>query len=187
MSSLYLAAHPERNVAGLVLHMACHCDYRNWDDKRYRFKMIFTLYPLVAQLWGYFPGRRLGFARREARAFMRDWGYSGRKGKYHPHGILTDYDSLGDGLQIPILAFSLEGDWLAPRKGLEHLYGLFPNAPVRHLHLEPEGHGPKPLSHFNWVYQPGVFIEELQASWENWTHFQERRLPQKVAAAIELV
>ncbi|MCB0630764.1 MAG: alpha/beta fold hydrolase [Saprospiraceae bacterium] len=161
LSSLYLAAHPERRVKGLILHFSCHCHYKNWEKQRNKFYMWFKLFPWVARVWGYFPGEKVGFARREARTFMRDWGYSGIEGRYHAQGLVIDYDALGYYMELPILAFSLEGDELAPKSGVEHLYGLFPNAPVNHIHLPESAGERKRYSHFNWVHQPGFFIREL--------------------------
>ncbi len=163
LASLYLSVHSERNVQGLVLHTACHVYHCNWGANSWKVWCAYFLFPLVARVWGYFPGQMFGFARREARSTMRDWGYAGRYGRYHAKGLRTDYDSYGECLDLPILAISLEGDWLlAPRKGLEHLYSLFPNAPVRHLHFEAHVSGEKPLSHFNWVHRSEKFIEELK-------------------------
>lgn len=163
LGSLYLAAHPEVQVAGMVQHFSCHCHYKNWDKQRWKMYLWFKVFPWIARLIGYFPGEKIGFARREARTFMRDWGYSGTKGKYHPKGTWQDYDSLGHRMSLPILSFSLEGDQLAPRKGAEHLYRLFPNATVTHHHLPADSGDRKPYSHFNWVHQPTYFIEKLQA------------------------
>lgn len=163
LSSLYLAAHPEARVTGLVQHFACHCHYKNWDVEAWKMYLWFKCFPWIARLFGYFPGEKIGFARREARTFMRDWGFSGTKGKYHPKGTWQAYDSMGHQLTTPILAISLEGDQLAPRRGVEHLYGLFTNAPVTHHHLPAESGDRKPYSHFNWVHQPGYFIEQMKA------------------------
>lgn len=160
--SLYLAAHPELNVQGLVLHTACHVYYRKLGKQARKAWWAYFLFPLIASAWGYFPGQVFGFARRESRTTMRDWGHAGRHGLYHAKGLTIDYDAFGENLKLPILAISLEGDWLAPREGLEHLYSLFPNAPVRHLHFDTEVQGEKPLSHFNWVHRSGVFVEALQ-------------------------
>ncbi|MCE7926520.1 MAG: alpha/beta fold hydrolase [Haliscomenobacteraceae bacterium CHB4] len=167
LAGLYLASHPETNVQGLVLHTACHVYYRNWGEHARKAWWAFYLFPLIARVWGYFPGHMFGFARREARTTMRDWGYAGRRGLYHAKGLLTDYDALGECLTLPILAVSLEDDWLAPRKGLEHLYALFPNAPVRHLHFDATVPEEKPLSHFNWVYRAEVFVKELKEWFSN--------------------
>lgn len=162
LGSLYLAAHPEAQVSGLVQHFSCHCHYKNWDTKAWKMYLWFKLFPWVAQIIGYFPGEQIGFARREARTFMRDWGLSGTEGRYHPKGTWQAYDSLGHQLEMPILAVSLEGDDLAPRRGAEQLYRLFTNAPVTHHHL-PAGSGErKPYSHFNWVHQPNYFIDLLK-------------------------
>lgn len=161
LSSLYLAAHPERQVKGLILHFSCHCHYRNWDKGRRKFYLWFKLFPWIAKVMGYFPGEQIGFARQEARTFMRDWGYSGLQGRYHAKGLVIDYDALGYYLKLPILAFSLEGDDMAPRKGLEHLYSLFPNAHVEHIHLPESAGERKRFSHFNWVHQAGFFVNTL--------------------------
>lgn len=162
LGSLYLAAHPERQVSGLVLHFSCHCHYRNWGIKAWKMYLWFWLFPRIARWWGYFPGDKVGFARREARTFMRDWGYVGLHGKYRPKGSLVAYDSLGYRLKLPILAFTLEGDDMAPKKGMENLYSLFSNSEVRHHHLPDQSGDNRPYSHFNWVHQPAFFIKKLQ-------------------------
>jgi len=150
LSTIYAGLHPEQ-LAGLVL-VATGSPY--WRRFRYGrlIVMAYALAPLLANLCGYLPGRRIGFGGNEARGVIRDWARTGRSGRYAA-------DQMGDleagmaALERPLLALRLQDDWLGPAASLDWLLGKLPLARRAVGVMTPhELHGP--ADHFGWMKMP---------------------------------
>jgi predicted alpha/beta hydrolase len=105
---------------------------------------------------GYWPGHRLGFAGRQPRTLMSDWGYEARHGRYRLRGDRTDYEAALGALAVPTLLVDIAGDRMIPRAAVDHLAARLP-AGVDRATIEA---GP---DHFRWA----------------------RRSPEKVIAEVE--
>ncbi|MEM6802505.1 MAG: alpha/beta fold hydrolase [Bacteroidota bacterium] len=123
IGGLYTSRYPGE-LNGLILIAACTVYYKGWKEEGMgRVKIAVNLFPLLANIWGYFPGKRLGFGGREARTVLRDWGVNGKEGIYAPKGSTFDYEAALKKFDQPLLAMSLEGDDFAPKlavAGLVH-------------------------------------------------------------------
>ncbi|AGL19895.1 alpha/beta fold hydrolase [Actinoplanes sp. N902-109] len=75
---------------------------------------------------GYWPGHRLGFAGRQPRIMMADWGYEARHGRYRLHGDRTDYEAALAALPIPTLLTGIAGDRMIPAAAVDHLAQRLP-------------------------------------------------------------
>jgi len=75
---------------------------------------------------GYWPGHRLGFAGRQPRHLMFDWGYEARYGRYRLAGDKTDYEAALGNLKLPTLLVQIAGDRLVPAAAVDHLAGRLP-------------------------------------------------------------
>ena len=75
---------------------------------------------------GYWPGHRLGFAGRQPRALMSDWGYEARHGRYRLRGDHTDYEAALGKLAVPTLLVDIAGDQMIPRAAVDHLAARLP-------------------------------------------------------------
>lgn len=138
IASLYAARHPGA-LAGLVLVGSGTPHWREFSRK-----LLVAAYgfPLVAGIVGHFPGERLKFAGREARGLMRDWGHLARTGRFAGGDA-----GLAD-LEVPVLAISIEDDWLAPISSVDGLLEKLASSSVTRVHVEEPG-----IDHFRWAKQ----------------------------------
>ncbi|MCA1981675.1 alpha/beta hydrolase family protein [Nocardioides nematodiphilus] len=138
IASLYAARRPDA-LAGLIF---VGSGTPHWRDFSRKLLVAAYGFPLVARIVGHFPGERLNFAGREARGLMRDWGHLARTGRFAGGDA-----GLAD-LEIPVLAISIEDDWLAPISSVDGLVDKLAAATVTRVHVEEPG-----IDHFKWAKQ----------------------------------
>ncbi len=130
LSALYLAASPEA-ASGLILVAAPSVHFKGWELPLSLGVLAGTQAACgLASLIGYFPGRKIGFGGTEARGVICDWARQARTGRYQPSGSTLDYERLLRELEIPVLAFSFEGDFLSPEKAVDNLLAKMRKARV---------------------------------------------------------
>ncbi len=157
LSALYLAANPGA-AAGLILVAAPSVHYRGWDLPLNLGVLAGTQAAcMIASVLGYFPGKKIGFGGTEARGVICDWARQARTGRYRPSQGNLDYEGLLRELEIPVLAFSFEGDFLSPEKAAENLLAKMRRARVTRVHLSGED-----LDHFRWVQNSAPVIEKIK-------------------------
>ena len=116
--------------------------------------------PLIAQAVGWFPGRRLGFGGNEARGVMKDWARSGRSGRYVVEGIAQDLEARLADISLPVHAWRLADDWLAPAASLDWLLDKLPKARRRVSVLDASALGTQ-ADHFSWMRAPGLLAARV--------------------------
>lgn len=147
-------------VAGLVLVASGAPYWRNFD-RAWLIGAAYVAAPLLADLFGHFPGRRIGFGGNEARGVIRDWARSGRTGRYAADGM-GDLQAGMAAVDAPLLALRLRDDWLGPAASLEWLLGKLPRASITRGVLAPdELHGP--ADHFGWMKAPHPIAARVAA------------------------
>lgn len=157
LSALYLAANPAA-AAGLILVAAPSVHWRGWDAPLSAGVLAGTQAArAVAELLGYFPGRKLGFGGTEARGVIRDWARQARTGRYEPRGTSIGYERLLAELEAPVLAFSFEDDFLSPPRAVGNLLAKMRRARVTHVTLAGDG-----LDHFRWVRNPDALVGKIR-------------------------
>jgi predicted alpha/beta hydrolase len=120
--------------------------------------------PLLANLLGRLPGRRIGFGGNEARDVIGDWSRSGRSGRYAGRGIDVDLEAALRTQRAPVLALRLRDDWFGPEASLAFLLGKMPDAP-RHIEvIGPDDLAGAPADHFAWMKVPQEIARRL-AEW----------------------
>jgi predicted alpha/beta hydrolase len=120
--------------------------------------------PLLANLLGRLPGRRIGFGGNEARDVIGDWSRSGRSGRYAGRGIDVDLEAALRTQRAPVLALRLRDDWFGPEASLAFLLGKMPDAP-RHIEvIGPDDLAGAPADHFAWMKVPNDIARRL-AEW----------------------
>ncbi|KWX01939.1 Alpha/beta hydrolase fold [Carbonactinospora thermoautotrophica] len=151
LSLLYAAAHGADRVAGVALVAAGIPYYRCYRGVGAVGVLAFTqLAAVVASLWGYWPGHRLGFGGVQARGVIRDWARTARTGTYRIPGAAEDYEARLALMRTPVLAVSVAGDTLTPPATIDHLCEKLTAAPVERWHYTAERAGTR-LDHFRWV------------------------------------
>ena len=110
--------------------------------------------PAITALAGYFPGKRLGFAGREASGLMRDWATTVRRGDYLVPGIGQRVNESLQRFDGPVHAIGFTHDWLAPSTSLAHLRGLVPNARWSDTTLGHDAFQTVKADHFGWLRDP---------------------------------
>jgi predicted alpha/beta hydrolase len=161
-SVLYLAREP-KSVDGLLLVAAGSVDFRGFGGAaRYRVLASTQLVALIATVWGYWPGHRLGFGGRQPARLMRDWARICRTGRFAPAGADIDYEARLGSVTLPVLAVSVAGDHLAPAGAVDKLCAKLPAAEVERWHYHPDG-GDR-VDHIRWARR-GAGIAERISGW----------------------
>jgi predicted alpha/beta hydrolase len=156
---LYAAREP-KGVDGLLLVAAGSVDQRGFSGAaRLRVLAGTQFVALVAALWGYWPGHRLGFGGRQPARLMRDWARICRTGRFEPAGADLDYEAAFASVTLPVLAVSLAGDGLAPRAAVDRLCAKLPRAEVRRVHHRPEN-GER-IDHVRWARSGAGIAREI--------------------------
>jgi len=166
LSVLYTALNPE-TIDGLVFVSSCTVYYKNWKfPDSLKILAGTQTASLLAKTIGFFPGKRIGFGGTEARQVINDWAFNGRTGKYGTANNHTDFEARINEINLPAIAISLEGDWFAPEKAVDHLIGKMGGNAITRIHLTRNDAGPETLNHFKWVRNSEPIVEKISA----WIH-----------------
>ena len=164
IACLHAASHPG-GLAGIALIASCTVHYSGWPFPQNLaiLARTQTARPLVA-LFGYFPGKRVGFAGAEGKQQMIDWAKNGLHGRYEIANSSYDYESLLAEVEIPILAMTLEGDHYAPPASTQNLLDKMPRAPITRRHFTTADMDESRLHHLRWA-RDGRPIADTIRSW----------------------
>ncbi len=161
---LYAGRHRQA-FSAVVLAAACSVHYRSYPGAGGVAIRGYALFgPPLARVLGHFPGRWLGFAGREARGMIRDWGEEVLTGRYRLAGSPHDDEAALARIDLPVLAISLDTDRLAPRAAVDRLAAKLPAARVERVHWRAAELGDPAFNHFTWARRPAVFAERV-ADW----------------------
>ncbi|TAL35428.1 MAG: alpha/beta fold hydrolase [Spirochaetes bacterium] len=164
LATLMLAAHPDR-ADGLALVATSSVYWRSYPFPHNLRTLLGTQFiRIVARIAGYHPGARLGFGGNAARTLMTDWARQALSGRYRPKGAPLDYEQALENMAKPVLAVSLEGDFLAARGAVDHLCGKLRRAAITRLHITLEGPRGPGGPHFDWVKNPAQAVR-LISEW----------------------
>lgn len=162
--ALGLARNGDR-VTRAVLVGAQHPWCGHWPLRlRWQLRLLWhILMPATAHVLGRFPSSRVGLGEDLPRGVALEWARWGRRptalGDGAGHAVLT----------LPLLAFSLADDRVAPRRAVEALLAAYRGAAVTHRHVVPESVGRAAIGHFGFFREgtvPGLwkdaaaFLEE---------------------------
>ncbi len=118
-------------------------------------RRLIRLIPTAGLLFGYFPGKRIGFGGDEARGIMNDWRSLAKRNRYRARGLAEDLDAGVAGYSGPVLAVRLADDGLAPRASVKAVTDKFRNAPLSQRVITAEQLGDR-ADHFRWARQAQV-------------------------------
>lgn len=113
--------------------------------------------PLLTALWGYFPGKRLGWLEDTPKGVVRDWSFSrarfedtwrGRASARYPdkYALVRQFC----GVVAPTLAVSVTDDQFGTVAAIERLLTYFVNSRRAHLRFSPETVGEPAIGHFGF-------------------------------------
>jgi predicted alpha/beta hydrolase len=156
IATLYAAANPIAGVA--VVGVACgNIHYRNWRGRhRLLTPCVSLAFNLLTAIFGYLPGKTIGFGGHEARSLMRDWGRVAWTGNFDHLGLPL-VPALGN--PTPSLFVGIAGDPFAPEASTRGLAALIQGEPS--VRLLPS---PRPASenaHSAWLRSPATVVEAI--------------------------
>ena len=163
LGGLYLSRFPQK-AKGLYAIASCSVYHKGWSGKdSWSLHLAGLIFNPVASIVGHFPGKQLGFGGREFRGVMQDWVYTLKTGKYEPKHDTYDYEASMSKATFPILAISIENDFMAPRAAVENLLAKYTNGTKKHVQIPNKD---KKLNHFKWAKRPEV-VEQIIRKEEN--------------------
>ncbi|WP_434514449.1 alpha/beta fold hydrolase [Dechloromonas sp. ARDL1] len=165
---LAASSHRVRRALTVGAQIAYWPDYN--PRKRLQMLLRWHLFmPLVARLFGYFPGARLGWLEDTPLGIVRQWSALHRDFEKHPWKTHRSDPPLP--LQFELfrgetLAISLaDDDWGTPA-AIRRLLGLYKHARRHHLHLAPTDIGVSQIGHF--AYFNSKFADSLWPAALQW-------------------
>ena len=124
---------------------------------------VFAWFRLLALLFGYFPGKRTGFAGNEAKSVIRDWSISGLRGAYRHALPDGDLDCELAALTHPLLALHLRDDRYAPPSSFDALLARLPNTKQQRINLVPADFASGRADHFSWLKEAEPVAHRIAA------------------------
>ncbi len=146
-------------VAGGAPYWRC---FKGW--MRFALRGVFVGMPAVARVIGHYPGRRLGFAGREARGVITDWAGSGTSGIYAPTGMEFDFETALASVSAPLLSVRMADDWFVPQASLDWLTDKLPSAERQEIEISADGEQ-KPADHYRWMKEPDTTAAAILRWW----------------------
>lgn len=150
---------PSNSVIDRVFTMGSQFAY--WRDyaKHKRFSMYLRWHivmPTLTAIFGYFPGKRLGWLEDTPRGVVRDW--IARHPRFEdayksgPQALSAEertllVESFGR-MTGPTLALSVSDDEFGTVPAIHRLLSYYKNSPSTHLRIEPATLGHKEIGHF---------------------------------------
>ncbi|WP_350306440.1 alpha/beta fold hydrolase [Photorhabdus viridis] len=125
--------------------------YKNWQGMG-RIQMIkaAVIFNILTALYGYLPGKKIGFGIREAKGLMRDWSKTVWTGNYNH--ISAYKAKRNKNLSKAVYICFKEDNW-APLKSAKSLASLISNAKVSEITSSLKGN-----PHSVWIKQPEEII-----------------------------
>ncbi len=177
--------HAERSFSGQPIHVAAHSvggfilgfagsnhlirrvftmgaqyAYRGDYAAGSRLRMLakwHAVMPLLTILFGYFPGKRLGWLEDTPKGIVRDWVFSserfedtwrGRSSARYPdkHEIVQQFAAV----TAPTLAVSVTDDEFGTVPAVERLLAYYIQSPRTHLRIAPQSIAEPAIGHFGF-------------------------------------
>jgi predicted alpha/beta hydrolase len=118
----------------------------------------------LTRLVGHFPGRRLGFAGREAGRLMREWAGTCLRGDYRIPGHGETLDEALRRFAGRVLAIRMAEDRLAPPAAIDRLRALAPQARWDVRDFGRDHIAARRPDHFGWLRDPAA-VALAHAGW----------------------
>lgn len=161
------ASHRLRRLVTVGAQFAYWPDYQR--DGRLAMLLRWHLFmPLVTEVLGYFPGKRLGWLEDVPKGVVRNWSRMGkqfetilRRGRYGCASVAPALLAQQfAGVTAPLLAISTTDDPFATIAATNRFLALTPASPKQHLRLDPSLVGTPSIGHFAFFhdrFQPSLW------------------------------
>ena len=149
LASLYALNHQ----ATVIAVASGNIGYKNWNTKgKINILRAVVLFRALIAIYGYLPGKKIGFGKREAASLMKDWCTTVLTGNYQ-HIIQTSLPLKNNNLLI-----NIRHDEWAPLRSTQQLSRLFLQPKV--IELSPPDNV-KGNQHSAWIKQPEFIVNEI--------------------------
>jgi predicted alpha/beta hydrolase len=151
--------HLIRRVFTMGAQFAHWRDYASGHKIRMLVKWHVAM-PVLTAIFGYFPGKRLGWLEDTPKGVVRDWGYSWRRiedtcrrgslalNKVDRQSLVGQFGKV----TAPTLAVGVTDDEFGTIAAIERLLAYFTNSPATHLRVSPESIGEPGIGHFAFFH-----------------------------------
>jgi predicted alpha/beta hydrolase len=109
--------------------------------------------PLLTRIFGYFPGKRLGWLEDTPAGVVRDWSTPTPRYEKRPSGQDIHVKNFA-AVTARTLAISISDDPYGTVPAIERLLGYFSNSTNTHLRIAPEDIGEEEVGHFAFFRSP---------------------------------
>lgn len=162
-AALFAAMRPEL-VRGVAMVASGSPYWRTFPRRQQGLlRLAYALVKPITSVFGYFPGRRLGFGGNEARTLMRDWAHSGRTGRYAPPTIEADLETALGRFGGAVFAAQLADDALCPAASLDWLLAKMPQAIVERARFTADRFDNRRATHFSWMKAGAPIVTAIDA------------------------
>ncbi|HXY05139.1 MAG TPA: alpha/beta fold hydrolase [Burkholderiaceae bacterium] len=147
-------------IRRIVTMGAQHAYWRDYaPQQRYRMLVKWHWFmPAMTALFGYFPGRTLGWLEDTPRGVVRDWSRAGRRFEPARRSCLTRAEATAlmkpfSAVTAATLALSVTDDEFGTVPAVERLLGYFPHSPATHLRIAPARIAASQIGHFAFFHE----------------------------------
>ncbi|GJM08974.1 MAG: hypothetical protein DHS20C11_12500 [Lysobacteraceae bacterium] len=143
------------SASGVIIHATGIPHWRSYGPvKGVGLWTVTWLLQSIAAVFGYYPGRRLGFGGREARSVMADWSSTVRSGQYLVERCSSDNEQALTSFTGRVLGLAMADDELVPESTLDQLLKRLVAADIEKHVLPGEAFAGGQARHFSTLKQP---------------------------------
>lgn len=117
----------------------------------------------LTNLWGYWPGDKLGFGGRQPKELINDWARVCRTGQWMEIHSEKNCRVTMQSASFPILAVSIEGDTDAPSPAVDRLCSQLPACEIKRWEYHPVNSASS--GHLRWARKAAEPIAQKVANW----------------------
>lgn len=180
LPGLAASAHNIDRMLTMGAQFAWWKDYAR--EQRWRlFLKWHVAMPATTALFGYFPGRKLGWLEDLPSGVAHEWSFRGpRFEKSHPKAMRNRALSSMASVRAPILAVAMSDDELGTASAIRRTLAYYTNAPRTAVLLHPSDYGYDQIGHFSLfrdTHAPGFWKDTLAWLQRGENPWPERILP----------
>lgn len=146
---------------GFVL-LGCGSPYYRNYRKTFKIQLFLArfLFPLLYSIYGYFPGKKVGFGGNEAVSLIKDWLQLAKYNRFQFEGLKKNLEEKMAAYSGPVLSLSFDRDVMVPRKAALAVIEKLKSAKLTHRELGDEDLGCS-SGHYEWAKHPGRICDVM--------------------------